>query len=181
MAINIYDKASIVKKNNTYYYFLKTGSKNCFDSPYQTIVDNNFHNKFISRQSRESDWNIIAMGDENAVKNDAIATTKWNAPTSWYYGQVRFGNKKNIALYFVKIKNKIIDYNLLTEIQKRNIDNNIEYYINELKMKFTIDLNNIPIESKVKNEIKYCSDIPFLLQDYKLQYNGLDYWNCDNL
>jgi hypothetical protein len=181
MAIDIYDKADIVKKDDKYYYFVKNGSKNCFTCPFQTIIDNDWNNRFIRSQSRESNWHLVAIGDENAVKNDKIAETEWNAPTSWYYGQIRFGNKKNIALYFVKRKNKITDYNLLNETQKANIDNEINVYVNEYKMKYTIDLNNINPDKKAKTEITYCSNEPVLLNNNKLQYAGIDFWDLDNL
>ena len=51
MAIEIYDKAKIIKKDNKYYYFLKNGSSNSFTCPFQTIVDEDFNNKFIRRQT----------------------------------------------------------------------------------------------------------------------------------
>lgn len=180
MAIDIYDKASIVKKDDRYYYFVKNGSKNCFTCPFQTIVDNNFRNKFMKRQSRESNWKIIAVGNTDDVKNDKIALTDWNAPLFWYYGLVRFGDKTNIALYFVKNKNKILDYNLLDEIQKANIDNNIRHYIDELKMQYTIDLSNIQEKDKIQEKASYCGT-EYNLTDYSKQFNNLLFWNCNHL
>lgn len=181
MAIEIYDKAKIIKKDDVYYYFLKNGSKNSFTCPFQTIVDNNFNNKFIIRQTRDSNWHLIAIGRKNEVESDKIAETKWNAPTSWYYGEIRFGNKKNIALYFAKMKNKIIDYYLLSEIQKENINKEIEYYINELKGKYTIDLGNIQEKDKMLPIQTYCGNNPVLLEDNFITYNGKKYWDLDNL
>lgn len=181
MAIEIYDKASIVKKDNLYYYFLKNGSKNSFTCPLQSIVDNNFNNKFIKRQKRDSYWHLIAVGDKNSVNEDKIADTEWNAPTSYYYGQVRFGNKKNIALYFAKSKNKILDYDLLSDIQKDNIDKILKYYIDELKRKYTIDLLNIKDNNKMLPLHTYCSNEAILLDNNYIVYNGKKYWDLDNL
>lgn len=181
MAIEIYDKAKIIKKDNRYYYFLKNGSSNSFTCPFQTIVDNNFNNKFIIRQARDSDWHLIAIGNYEDVNEDKIADTLWNAPTSYYYGQVRFGNKKNIALYFVKSKNKIIDYDLLSNIQKYNIDKNILYYVEGLKGKYTIDLGNIQEKDKMLPIQTYCGNNPILLEDNFITYNGRKYWDLDNL
>ena len=181
MAIEIYDKAVIVKKNNLYFYFLKSGSKNCFTCPFQSIEDNNFNNKFIRSQSRESNWHLIAIGDSEAIRQDKISETKWNAPTSDYYGQVRFGNKKNIALAFVKNKNRIWNYDLLNETQKANIDNNIKYYIIDQKMEWTIDLQK-PLEDnkKMEDRVRYC-DNEFNLAENCLEYAGKKYWDLDNL
>ena len=181
MAIEIYDKASIVKKDNLFYYFLKNGSKNSFTCPFQTIIDNDFNNKFIRRQKRDSNWHLIAIGNANAVNEDKIADTIWNAPTSWYYGVIRFGNKKNIALHFVKLKNKIIDYDLLSEIQKENINKKIDYYINELKGKYTIDLTKIRDENKMLSIHTYCDNNPILLDNNCIVFNGKKYWDLDNL
>ena len=103
------------------------------------------------------------------------------SPTSWYYGEIRFGNKKNIALYFAKMKNKIIDYYLLSEIQKENINKEIEYYINELKGKYTIDLENIQKKDKMLPIQTYCGNNPVLLEDNFITYNGKKYWDLDNL
>ena len=179
MSINIYDKATIVKKDNIYYYFLKNGSKNSFTCPYQTIPDDNFNNKFIKKQSRDSDWHIIAFGDKNNIINDDIAKTCYNSPKFYMYGNIRFDNKNNVALYFVKNKDKILDYDLLNETQKANIDNNIKYYSDEAK-NYVIDLNNIQEEDKMKNEHNYC-DKNYNLSDYQLLYNNIAFWNCDHL
>lgn len=179
MAIEIYDKAKIIKKDNTYYYFLKNGSKNCFTCPFQTIVDNNFNNKFIRRQTRESNWHVIAISNYDDFKSNKIADTNWNAPTSWYYGQIRFGNKKNIALFFSKTKP--INYDILSINQQYNIDNYINYYINELMLKYTIDLGKIDDKNKMKPIQTYCNDEPILLDNNYIIFNGKKYWDLDNL
>jgi len=180
MSIDIYDKADIIKKEDVYYFFVKSGSKNCTNCPFQTIVDDNWNYKFVKRETRESDWKLIATGGKDEIITDAIANTEWNAPTSWYYGQVRFGNKKNIALYFAKSKNKIKDYYSLTESQQKNIDNKINYYMNEQQGKYTIDLKNIKENEKMKTEIIYCGNNFSMHNDY-ITFNGKNYWNLDNL
>jgi hypothetical protein len=182
MAIEIYDNAKIVRKNDTFYYFLKCGSKNCFTCPFQSIQDNNFHNHFITRQSRVSDWSIIAIGNAEAVRDNAIADTWWNSPTSSIYGQVRFGNKKNIALYFVKNKNKILDYDWLDETQKVNIDNLINHYTTGEGKEYVIDLANIPEKKRFEDNISYC-DKKFNLYEIGngITYENKSYWTLDNL
>jgi hypothetical protein len=179
MAIEIYDKARIVKKDDVFFYFLKNGSKNCFICPFQSIIDNNFNNKFIRRQSRESNWHLIAIGDNEAVKQNKIADTHWNAPTSSYYGRIAFGNHKNIALFFAK--SRVWNYDLLSETQKINIDHEIKYYVNEEKMEWTIDLRK-PLEDKnrMKEKIEYCGK-EFNLAENCLEYAGKKYWDLDNL
>ncbi len=180
MAIDIYDSAKIVKKDNTYYYFVKNGSKNCFTCPFQYIVDNNFRDKFIKGSSRESNWHLIAYGTEKEVIADKIADTNWNCPTSRYYGVVKFGNKKNIALFFVKNKNRVIDYCLLDDEQKKNIDSKINHYLTELKGEYTIDLSDIQDEDKMEEITNYCSEKHNLLDSY-IDYKDKRYWDFDNL
>ena len=115
----------------------------------------------------------------NVKKND-IAKTCYNAPTSYMYGQIRFGNKKNVALCFVKNKNKTLDYNLLDEIQKENIDNELKYYVDELKMKYTIDLNNILEKDEIEREHNYCGTVT-KIDDHYIIYNDIKFWDLDNL
>ena len=185
MSIEIYDKAEIVKKGETYYYFLKNGSKNCFTCPNQTIVANDFNNKYLRGQSRESNWHIIAMGDSNTVKLNKIAETYFNSPTSVIYGRIQFGNKTNIALFYAK-KKKILDYDLLNETQKKNIDEKIEYN-KKLKWLYTINLNEpIPQEKQFKAEkqqYNYGEEKPtiYKINDYNVLYNDKQYWNLNNL
>jgi hypothetical protein len=180
MAIDIYDSAKIVKKGNVYYYFVKNGSKNCFTCPFQYVVDNNFRDKFIRGSSRESNWRLIAYGSQKEVIDDKIADTSWNCPTSYYYGEIRFGNKKNISLFFVKNKSKILDYNLLDSEQQKNIDNEIEYYLTELKGEYTIDLEYIEEKNRMKEIIYYCGEEYNLLNNY-IDYKDKRYWDLDNL
>ena len=180
MAIEIYDSAKIVKKGDKYYYFLKSGSKNCFVNPYQYVINNDFNNKFIKRQTRESSWNLIAIANEKEVKENSIAKTEWNAPTCEYYGQVKFGNKKNIALFFVKNKNKITDYNLLNSIQKNNIDKIINYYNEDNNKKYVIFLDDIQEKDKTKEIVEYCEEY-FNIKDNYIEYNNIKFWDLDNL
>jgi hypothetical protein len=179
MSIEIYDNAKIVKKDNKYYYFLKYGSKNCFTIGGQTIIDNNFDNKFIKRNTRDSFWHIIAIGEKDNILNDNIVNTYYNSPKFYMYGDIRFGNKNNIALYFVRNKNKIIDYDLLNDIQKANIDNIINYYTNEAK-DYVIDLNNIKENEKTKDIYNYCGK-DYFLKDFLDTYCGFIFWNCNVL
>ncbi len=60
MAIEIYDKAKVIKKDGVKFYLLKNGSKNCFTVGGQRIIDNNFRSKFIVRDSRDSNWHVVA-------------------------------------------------------------------------------------------------------------------------
>ncbi len=180
MAIEIYDKAKIVKKGKKYYYFIKGGSKNDYTLSGQTITDDNFEDKFLLRSKRTSDFHLIAIGDSKAVKKDKIAETYWNCPTSSVYGRIRFGNKKNIALWFVKNKDKITDYDLLNREQKKNIDKLIDYFVNERKMEYTIDLNNIEEDKEVKQKISYC-DKEYLFSNNYINYKNKKFWDLDNL
>ena len=174
MAIEIYDNAKIVKKGNTYYYLLKHGSKNCFNYGGQTVIDNNFKNKLIRGLARESVWRVVAVGSCDDVINNKIAETELNCPTSYVYGRIRFGNKKNIALYFVKNKNKIIDYDTCDEEQRANIDSII------LRCNNAIRLGQIKDAEAMKEKINYCNK-EFLLKDNKVSFEGIDFWDLDNL
>jgi len=180
MAIEIYDKAEIIKKNNKFYYFVKFGSKNCFTCAFQMIVDDNFEDKFLRGQSRNSNWHLVAIGNAPAVKSDLIANTCWNCPTSYIYGRIKFGNKKNIALYFVKRKNKILDYALLSDMQQTNINHTIDYYVKELKGQYTIDLQNIKIKDAKADIADYCGDT-YRMKNNFVEYNDKQYWDLDNL
>jgi len=174
MAIEIYDDAKIIKKGNIYYYLLKYGSKNCFIYNGQEIIDNNFKNRFLRKNKRESDWWVVAVGSCEDVINNTIAKTYLNSPTSYMYGRIRFGNKKNIALYFVKNKNKVVDYDACDEEQKANID----YIIG--RSKNAIMLNQINEEDAMKDKISYCGE-DFYLKDNKLTFQGVDFWDLYNL
>jgi hypothetical protein len=178
MSIEIYNKAKIIKKDDKYYYFLKHHSKNDCICGGQVIVDDNFNNKYIARNSRAGSWSIKAIGNEETYKNNTIAKTEWNCPTSYVYGQIMFGNKKNIALYWVKCK--VENYNDFTDEQKYNIGESIKYAENDGK-KYVIDLTDIKENELMKKEHFYCDDTPILIENNYIKYNGQIYWNLDNL
>jgi hypothetical protein len=180
MSIEIYDKAKIVKKDGRYHYFVKNGSKNSFTCGGQTIKDNNFRNKFIKHQTRDSDWHMIAHGDSEAFETDKIADTEWNCPTSNVYGQIRFGNKLNIALYFAKNKSKVLDYDKLDDIQKSNISSLINYALRDDNKEWTIDLSDIPENKRHKEIVNYCGKEFRRFQNYT-DYGEKIYWLLDNL
>jgi hypothetical protein len=183
MAIEIYDKASIVKKDDKVYWFVKYGSKNCFTCPYQTVTDDTWHNKFLRGQSRDSHWSLVAYGAQKELDNDKIASTWLNSPTSEVYGQIRFGNHLNIALWFVKNKDKILKYEELDEEQQRNIDGLLSYYAeNKNNVSWAIDLSGeIPAGKQYEPEIEYCGNKYYVLDGHSVSYDGRVYWSLDNL
>jgi hypothetical protein len=63
MSIEIYDKAAIVKKSDTFYLLLKHGSKNSFMNGGQSRIEGDFRRKFHARMTRDSEWRVIAIGD----------------------------------------------------------------------------------------------------------------------
>lgn len=178
MSIEIYNKAKIVKKGDTFYYFLKHHSKNDCICGGQVIVDDNFNDKYIRRDSRAGSWSVQAHGGEAERVSDKIADTFLNCPTSYIYGQVRFGNKKNIALYYAKQKDNYIDFENLSEMQKRNVSEKIEWY---LKNERQCNLAEIPERMKTKEVHRYCDDKDIKLSEHSMTHNGRIYWNLDNL
>ena len=172
MSIEIYDKAEVVQKDDTFYYLIKYGSKNCFTCRYQLVIDNKFNNKFLKRETRDSFWTVIATGGIEEYKNKAIANTIWNCPTSEAYGKVKFGNKNNMALYFAK--SRPFCYELLDPTKRCNISKILS------QSGKVIDLKNIDTNKSVKSKVNYC-DKEFLLDDNFVLYDGKKYWNLDNL
>lgn len=169
MSIEIYDKAEVIKMNDGYYFLLKHGSKNSYTCPYQTVIDNNFNRRFIRRQRRDSTWRLIAQGKEQS----AIANTYWNAPTASIYGVVKFGDKKNIALYLAKKKAKTKeDYN-------PDQWDNIEKICLE-GIPNTIDLADIPQSKMTKRDIEYCGKTFSITDNFKT-LGTHTYWQLDNL
>lgn len=180
MSIEIYDKAKIIRKDGIYYYMLKHGSRNSFTCGGQSILDDNFRNKFIQRDSRDSTWHIIAKGNVQDYLNGRIADTYWNATTAMVYGRICFGNKKNIALYFIKTK-PLDFYRDLDSSQQINVGKLITYSEDEKRGKpYTIDLSAIDSRRALKSEYEYCGETMQLLP-HSLNYNGKNYWNVDNL
>ncbi len=176
MSIEIYDKARIVKKGDTYHYLVKWGSKNCFTCPWQHVIGDDLHDRYLQRETRDSDWHCVATSNERDWKDNTIALTVWNCPTSYVCGRIRFGNGKNIALYFAKKKERVTtDYNDLDEEQQKNVDKIITWeYSNR------IDLGNIPEEKKGKSAITYCGNT-FIIGANLKTYAGQYYWDLDNL
>lgn len=181
MAIEIYDKAVIVKKNEHIYYFLKYGSKNSFTCGGQYVTGNDFRSQYLTRLTRDSHWSIIAHGGIKEWQADIIANTDWNCPTSSVYGQIRFGNKKNIALYFVKNKDKVLNYDLLDGAQQQHIDQLIKYCLLPENKRYSIDLSAVPANKEFKEQHDYCGTIFSMGHDNSQYYNGKNYWNLDNL
>ena len=182
MAIEIYDKAKIVKKDDKYYYLLKYGSKNSFTCGGQSVMDDNFNMKYLHRDNRDSHWSVIAIGNEEDYKNDRIADTYWNSPTSEVYGRIRFGNGYNIALYFAKVRKagKTILFERLTEQQQSNLRGTLEH---GEKSDWTINLSDIPERRKFKNIIEYCGKKFELASvfDNLVTFLGRGYWKLNNL
>jgi hypothetical protein len=169
MSIEIYDKAEVIKMNDCFYFLLKHGSKNSFTCAWQHVLDNNFRYKFLKRQARDSSWNLIAYG----FSKFEIGDTYWNAPTSTIYGEVRFGDRKNIALYLAKKKAKTrADYD---DIQWQHIEEIINYGKGN-----AITLSEIPRGKLMQAAIPYCEKL-YHLAEHKTVFAGRDYWQLDNL
>lgn len=178
MSIEIYNKARVIKKDDKYYYFLKYHSKNDCICGGQYTVDDNFNNKYLQRDSFSGSWSVKAIGGKKEYNDQAIHKTFWNCPTSYVYGEIRFGNKKNIALYWAK--KKVENYYDFTDEQKENIDNSINWAIGKGK-KYIIDLTDIAEKDKFKAVHKYCDDKPITLAMGSKTYKNKIYWDLDNL
>lgn len=172
MSIQIYDRATVVKKAGRYYYFVKHGSKNTFSVGQR--LDNHFRPQYMQRESRDSRWYLVAMSEGIG----RMADTKWNAPTSWIYGRIMFGNKKNIALHLDKVGPLI--YEELDEAQRVGIDSILATYERENYAEQVIDLAEIKEEQSRQSEHDYCGK-KISLDDYKIEFGGRFYWNLDNL
>ncbi len=175
MAIEIYDSAKIVEKNGIYYYLLKNGSKNTTTCPYQYVIDNNFDRKFLRKETRSSSWKVVAIGNKEAVEKNLIANTKYNCPQAYMYGEIRFGNGKNIARYYVGLHyhNKILKYEELTHSQQLNF-NQILSWAEDNHRK--IDLNNIKDEQKTFTEYEYGNEKMSLETSHSF-YKGIKFWD----
>lgn len=178
MSIEIYDKAEVIRKGEKYYFLLKSGSKNSYTCGRQYIIDGNFRPKFIRRDSRDSTWHVIAVGDKESYISRAIAKTYWNAPTSEVYGAIRFGNKKNIALWLAKrtARDYAVDFD---EAQRAKIDEIIGYSNAE----YIIDLTKpIPAGKGFKMAHDYCGKQTLLIMGESAEkHGGIIYWSLDNL
>lgn len=172
MSIEIYDRAKVVKKEGVFYYLVKHGSKNTFTVG--SRVDDNFRRQYPSREVRHSEWRLIAKSEGVGRMGD----TKWNAPTSWIYGRIMFGNKRNIALALDKMKP--FDYESFDEWQKANFDSILELYAKENYAQYVIDLADIKEEQMRKATLEYCGKT-YDLNDYKVEFGGRFYWDLDNL
>jgi len=180
MAIEIYDEAKIIKKESVYYYLIRYGSKNCYALPDQRRIGKNLKKEWVERQSRESVWSLIATGSEEAYKQDKIAETRWNAPTSKVYGKIHFGNRKNIAYYLTRKEPNA--YEDLSQEQKINFDAIVSRYSDEEKQKYVIDLDDIDDSDRMQEEItcggkEYKAELGETAKEYK----GKLFWDINNL
>jgi hypothetical protein len=178
MAIEIYDRAKKIHKDGIVYYMVKWGSKNCFNCGGQNLVDNDLHSKWTQKETRESDWHVI--GKRKLTSPAKMADTLWNATTGDYYGEVRFGNKRNIALYLDKTP--LVDYNDLDMEQQANFDSTLRYSegVDQKYSNSLIDLDNIPEDKKVRKLSEYAGK-HWTLGLHSKDWQGKRYWDLDNL
>ncbi len=176
MSIEIYSKAESIKKDGITYYFLKHHSKNDCICKHQSVIDGNFKTKFLMRDGRGGSWSIKAHAPSDIYQSQ-IAFTKYNCPTSYMYGKIQFGNKKNIALYWRK--HKVKDFKDFNEYQQLNIVSIIDRY-NRPENAHYIDLSAIKAEDECKNVLEYCGK-NYTMQDNSIEYKGQHYWDLDNL
>lgn len=174
MSIEIYSKAETIKKDGITYYFLKHHSKNDCVCRHQSVIDGNFNTKFLMRDGRGGSWSIKAHAPSDEYQTQ-IAFTCYNAPTSYMYGQIQFGNKKNIALFWRK--HKIKSFEGFNEVQQTNISKIIDWYN---KSGYKCDLSAIPADKEYKTIQEYCGK-NYTMKDYSIEYKGQHYWNLDNL
>lgn len=173
MAIEIYDKAKVIKKDTKYYYLVKQGSKNSFTNPYQYVIGDDLRDKYMLGTSRDSTWYVIAEGGQEEYNADKIAYTNWNCSTSHVYGKIKFGNKKNIALALVKTKPTL--YEELDERQQNNFNAILRY-----SGDYIINLSEIPEAKQRKLVENYCGK-EAKMAEHSICYQGIEYWNLDNL
>ena len=176
MSIEIYGKAETIKKDGVYYYFLKHHSKNDCVCRHQSVIDGNFNTKFLMRDGRGGSWSIKAHAPSEIYQSQ-IAFTRYNCPTSYMYGQIQFGNKKNIALFWRK--HKVKNFEDFSERQQSNILSIIDWY-NGKDNTYRLDLSAIPAEKEYKTIHEYCGN-NITMQGNSIEYKGQSYWNLDNL
>lgn len=176
MSIEIYSKAETIKKDGVYYYFLKHHSKNDCICRHQSVIDGNFNTKFLMRDGRGGSWSIKAHAPSIEFC-ERIAFTEYNCPTSQVYGQIQFGNKKNIALFWRK--HKVKNFEDFTERQQENIKMLIDWY-DRPENRYTCDLSHIPVDKEYKTALEYCGKT-FAIYDNCIEYKGQSYWDLDNL
>jgi len=179
MAINIYDSAKKIQKEDTTFFLIKCGSKNCFTYPYQRLVDNDLHYKTSQRETRESDWSCVAK----TKTNKRMAITRWNCPTGSIYGRIQFGNKYNIALYLDRKKTTL--YEELDDMQQKVFDDIVmsSENVDEKYSDSLLDLDknhDIPEPKRYKTTHDYCGRV-FDIKNYLKRYEGHSYWKCENL
>lgn len=173
MAIELYDKAEVIERGEMVYYFLKSGSKNDFICSGQTIVGPDFMPKFITRQVRSSCWRLVAYGTLQDHKSGRIGYTKYNCPTSYMYGQIKFGDRLNIALWFAKRKPKL--YHNYSPTQQEKID----WIINNFK-ESAINLSSMSTKDVQQTFHEYCGKT-YIIGPNKTEYNNHYYWQLNNL
>lgn len=180
MGIEIYDKAAVIEKDGTIYYLVKQGSKNCSTCAWQTVTDNNFRDKYLRGEARESDWHLIAYGTPDEHERGTIGETWWNCPTSTVYGQIRFGNKLNIAYYLARQTPK--PFEAFDAEQRRNIEAVIQYGLDNPRYNIALSQIDALDESKrFSDEVWYCGDPVRITPETSTVFNGRQYWALDNL
>jgi len=114
---------------------------------------------------------LVAVGNERNVKSGDILRTHINAPRFYFYGQIRFGNGKNIGLAFAKMK--ITEYDNFDEEQKENFDKLLDYYKDETKKRYFVNMEDeADMESKKTKEVlNYCGE-DYKLEDSFILYKG---------
>lgn len=174
MAIEIYDKGKVIRKDGKLYFLIKHGSKNSFTLPNQRVVGDNLFNKFLRKETRDSDWEIIATG----TSQEGILDSLYNCPTSSVYGKIRFGNKKNMACYLAKVK--VDEYSELLDEQRINFNRLFPMFSDSKGDERGIDLDNLKDNQKMKEKVEYCGKTFELKDNFKIMF-GRKCWNLDNL
>lgn len=174
MSISLYDAAKKIKKDDTTYFMVKSGSKNCFIMGGQRIIDNNLHSKWTRGETRESDWSIIAK----TKRNIPLAVTNWNAPVSYLYGRIQFGNGYNVALYLDR--KEATPYEELDLEQQDNFDELLAHaeQVDTKYLDSMIDLDqypDLPERKQYQPEHTYCGKEMYVNGNHTT-YQGRIYW-----
>lgn len=159
MGIAIYKKACVIKRDGLYHFMLYRGSSNDWVNGGQRVIGEDFRGKWLRASQRSYSWKRVAVLE----KREDMARTVWNAPTSVIYGRIAFGNKRNIAKYWMKCK--VRDYASLDSAQQSNMA--------LLSDKGTITNAD---DKPMLETVTYCGRT-FEMKDYSLG----GFWDLDNL
>ena len=171
MAIELYDAAKKIQKDDTTYYFVKHGSKNV--STYGSRLDKNFRREYPRGEYRDSDWYLVAY--KKKASPAKMAQTSWNSPTGYIYGRIQFGNGYNIALYLDRqTATKWDEFDLEQQAGVIGVIGNGKQY------QYAIELDNPEHQRKHNLSHEYCGKT-YSLADYFTAYDGTIYWKLDNL